>query len=190
MKNLTYSLYSQKQTVFTAKEIAMLLELTDMDLVKSRINYYVKRGIIKALRRGLYAKNNGYEPEEAATKIYIPSYVSLETVLLKKGAVFQYDERIYVISYQAREITVDNYRFVYRKIKNEVLVNQKGLEKKDGYYIASIERAFLDALYLYKDYYFDNLAVVNFKKAETILPIYNSKALIRRFNEYQKNRKA
>ena len=36
-----------------------------------------------------------------------------------------------------------------------------GLIKEDGYTIASRERAFLDALYLYGSYFFDNLSPLN-----------------------------
>jgi len=41
------------------------------------------------LRRGLYAKDNSYDKNELATKIYIPSYISFETVLRNAGAIFQ-----------------------------------------------------------------------------------------------------
>ena len=36
------------------------------------------------------------------------------------------------------------------------------LKKEDTYYVASKERAFLDILYLNKDYHFDNLSPLNF----------------------------
>ena len=55
MKNLTYSLNKLPQTVFTTREIALILGETNSDIVKSKINYYVKRGEIFALRRGVYA---------------------------------------------------------------------------------------------------------------------------------------
>ena len=43
MKSLTYSLYLSNNTVFNTKDISILLEETNLDLVKSRINYYVKK---------------------------------------------------------------------------------------------------------------------------------------------------
>src|SRR3989344_3250302 len=98
MKSLTFSLYSSRKTVFTAQEISILLKETSMNNLKAKINYFVKKGILIALKRGLYAKNNGFDILEAANKILTPSYISLETVLLKEGINFQYyDKTIFVI---------------------------------------------------------------------------------------------
>jgi len=187
MDNLTYRLYKLPNTVFSAKEIALILGETDSDLVKSRINYYVKKGELIALRKGIYSKANGYNPFELATKIYTPAYVSLETVLQAEGVVFQNTDTVQVISYQTREIVVDKRTFSYRKIKDEILINDLGLIKAVGYYIASKERAFLDTVYLYKDYYFDNLTEMDWQKVEEVLPIYQSKALEKRVKTYVRN---
>lgn len=160
----------------------------DSDLVKSKINYYVKKGVLIRLRNGIFAKSSGYEILEAANKILTPSYISLETVLQKEGVVFQdYGKTIFVISYQNREICMGGHTVSFRKIKDLVLTNSKGINMENGYSIAGKERAFLDALYLYKDYYFDHLDSIDWEKAKDILPIYSSKALTVRFNQYVKD---
>lgn len=158
-----------------------------MSLVKSRINYYVKRGELMALRRGIYAKTSDYDRFELATKIFTPSYISLETVLQKEGVIFQDYKSIFVVSYQTRQIEIDGQSLVFKKIKDEVLVNPLGLRKEVGYFIASKERAFLDALYLYKDCYFDNLNVIDWEIIRKILPIYKSKAMAKRIKTYAQN---
>jgi len=56
--------------------------------------------------------------------------------------------------------------------------------KKDNYFEATKERAFLDALYLYKDYHFDNLEQLNKEKVMELAKIYNNKALIKRTKSY------
>jgi len=61
------------------------------------------------------------------------------------------------VSYLTREIICDGQKYVFRKIKDTILTNSLGLEKKDNYFIASRERAFLDTVYLNKNYYFDRL---------------------------------
>lgn len=155
-----------------------------MSLVKSRINYYVKRGELMALRKGIYAKTSDYDRFELATKIFTPAYISLETVLQKEGVIFQDYKSIFVISYQTRQIEIDGQSLVFKKIKDEVLVNPLGLRKEVGYFIASRERAFLDALYLYKDCYFDNLNGIDWEIIRTILPIYKSKAMAKRIKTY------
>lgn len=179
-------LYQSKSTVFTAKEIALILGENNMDTLKSKINYYVKKGAIRGIRRGIYVKDD-YHNLELATKIYTPSYISLETVLEKEGIIFQHYKVIFVISYLSRRLEVDGKEIQIRKIKNDVLLNTLGILKTDNYEIASKERAFLDALYLYKDYHFDNLNSIEWKKAFEIAKIYENKKLIRQLNNYFKN---
>lgn len=184
MRNLTYSLLSSKQTVFTAPEIAIILRETNMDLVKSKIHYYVKRGELISLRKGIYAKEGDYSNYELATRILSPSYISLETVLLKEGIIFQHQEGVTLISYQTRTVEIDSKNFVFRKIKDEILTNNIGLVNMGTYVIASKERAFLDTLYLYKEYHFDNVEGMNWDYCFVIANIYESKSLIRRLKKY------
>lgn len=188
MKNLTYSLYSEKNTVFTTQEIALIVRETDLDRLKSRINYFVKKGVLVSLKKGLYAKSSGYDILEAANKIFTPSYISLETVLQRNGVTFQdYSKTIFVVSYQTREIKLGDHIVSFRKIKDEILTNADGIINNDGYAIASLERAFLDRIYLSKNYFFDNLSAINWKRAGKLLKIYNNKSMERRFKSYVKN---
>lgn len=184
MKNLTFSLYSSSNTVFTAREISILLGETNLDLVKARINYAVKKKILISPRKGIYVKDKQYDRFEMACKILTPSYVSLETILQKEGVVFQDYQSIFVISYQSREITVDGQKYIYKKIKNRVLINHKGLEIRGNCLTATKERAFLDALYLYKNYHFDNISNINFEICREILPVYESNTLKSRYESY------
>ena len=181
-KNFTFELYKAKNTVFTAREISLLLYETNINSLKSKINYYVKNGIIRQVRRGIYVKPH-YNKFELANRIYVPSYVSLETVLQEAGVVFQHYEKIFLVSYLSRQITVDNYDLMFRKIKSELLLNQSGIIMKENYAIASKERAFLDGLYLYKDYYFDNLDALDKKRIFELAPIYRNDRLLRKLKK-------
>ncbi|MBI2634990.1 MAG: hypothetical protein HYW79_00345 [Parcubacteria group bacterium] len=164
-------------TVFTFKEILLASEGTNTLLLKRRLNYYVKKGELYSIRRGFYAKDKNYDKLELATKIYTPSYISFETVLRQAGMIFQYYERIFIASYITREITADNQTYEYRRVKDTILTNSVGIEKKEYYSIASPERAFLDVLYVSKDYYFDNLRSLNWDKVFELLPIYANKRM-------------
>src|SRR4030042_1553927 len=106
-------IYRSKNTVFTAKDISLIWKETSLSIIKSRINYYVKKEKLYHLRRGVYAKDKNYNKFELATKIYTPSYLSLETALQKEGIVFQYYKSIFVISYLSREISCDGRIFIY-----------------------------------------------------------------------------
>ncbi len=105
-------------------------------------------------------------------------------MLQKDGVVFQYYETIFVISYVSRTVQVGDHTFSYRKIKNEILFNRQGIEEKEGIARASKERAFLDAVFLYKNYHFDNLRPLNWERIMELKAIYASKALEKRVAEY------
>jgi len=176
-----------KNTIFTFKDISLLWKETETNLVKRRINHYVKTGKLYHIRKGIYAKDKNYDRLELATKIYPPSYISFETVLVKAGIIFQYYKQIFVASYLSREITIDNQVYVYKKIKDSVLTNNAGIEVKNNYSLASPERAFLDIIYLYKEYHFDNLSSLNWDKVFEILPIYRNKKMEQRVQKYFQN---
>lgn len=178
-----------KNTVFTFKEIALLWKETNPNLVKRRISHYLKSGKLYQLRKGIYAKDKNYNKFELAVKIYTPSYISLETVLTQAGIVFQFYSQIFIVSYLTREITIDNQKYSFKKIKDSILTNSAGIDNEENYSIALPERAFLDTLYLYKNYHFDNLSPLNWDKVFEILPIYNNKTLERKVKDIFKNLK-
>src|SRR5690606_15407841 len=122
-------------------------------------------------------------PEELACLLYTPSYLSLEYVLQKAGVIFQYDSRFTAVSYLSRSVEADNHVIAYRKIKNEILVDTRGIQRKGNVNIAIPERAFLDTLYLNTTYYFDSIHSLNGEIIRELLPIYNSKRLIQRVNK-------
>jgi hypothetical protein len=176
-------------TVFTFKDILLSSNETNPVLLKRRINYYVKKKELYPIRKGIYAKDENYDRLELANKIYTPAYISLETVLSREGIVFQHYDQIFVVSYLTREISCDGQKYVFRKIKNRILTNSLGLERKDNYFIASRERALLDTIYLNKDYYFDNISSIDWGRCFEILPIYKNKAMEKRLKSYHKRAK-
>jgi len=185
-KDFTLEIMQSNQTVFTAKEIALILGMREKNALKSKINYYVKKEVIRAVRRGVYVKPN-YNIFELATKIYTPSYISLETVLQKQGVIFQYYEQTFVISHLSRKLEIDKKQIQIRKIKDEILLNQLGIQKEDNYSIATKERAFLDTLYLYGDYYFDNIESLDKNNIFEIVKIYKQKSLVEKVKKYFEN---
>ncbi|OIQ02469.1 MAG: hypothetical protein COZ27_00265 [Candidatus Moranbacteria bacterium CG_4_10_14_3_um_filter_41_65] len=179
-------IYGSKQTVFTSMEIALLISEKSMDNLKSKLSYYVKTGKLIRLRRGLFAKNGSYNKNELAVRIYTPAYVSFETVLAREGVIFQYYESLFVASYLTRDISVRENKITYRKLKHEVLTNRKGLIDRGYYFEATKERAFLDRLYLFPDYFFDNLRGIDWRICNEIVPIYKSEKLRKTLERYEK----
>lgn len=181
--DIILTLYSKPQTVFTMDEIALFFPQIPYENLRSRIRYFTNAGKLKRVRQGVYTKLE-YNPFELGNKIYTPSYISFETVLARGGVTFQYYETIFLASYLTRRIEVDGTNIQYRQIKGDVLINLKGIEQKESYFIATLERAFLDAVHLYKNYHFDNLGTIDWQKVEELKKIYNSKMLEKRVNEY------
>lgn len=185
-KSYILSVYSSKNTVFTAKDLALLWGETDANVVKRRAYRYVKSDKLYAIRRGIYGKDKNYDRYELATKIYTPSYISMETVLAKDGVIFQHYSQIFAASYLTREITCDDQTYAFRKLKDSVLANLTGIDKKENYFIASKERAFLDMIYLHKNYHFDNVSPIDWDKCFAMLSIYENKEMAKRLNSYHK----
>jgi hypothetical protein len=174
------AIYKDKRTVFRLKDIAMLTNDTNVKSLYKKLNYYVRTSKIRNPRKGIYTKPD-YNTEEMACRIFAPSYISLEYVLQKSGIIFQYDSRITLVSYLHRNISIEDLTYIFRKIKGEILVNTAGIVRHDNHInIASVERAFLDLLYLDSDYYFDNINPLNKDLVYKLLPIYKSKVMSER----------
>lgn len=183
------SILRSNKTVFTFKDISLIWSDTNKKTRIAGVNYYIKTGQLYGIRRGIYSKNKNYNRLELATRILTPSYVSFETVLTQTGINFQFYEKITIASYQTREIIIDNQTYSFKKIKDLVLTNPLGVEHKNESSIASPERAFLDTIYIHKDYHFDNLASLNWDKVWKILPIYKNKRMAKKVKEFFENYK-
>ena len=177
------TLYQKPQTVFSLKELSFLAPKLPYDNLKSRMSYYVKSGKILKIRRGIFAKKN-YNILEIPNKIYTPSYISLETVLQRAGIIFQNYSSIFAVSYLTRTILVAKNKLIYRSMKKDILLNKNGITEENGYFIASAERAFLDGVFLYKNYHFDNLKRIDWDKIWPLVTIYANDSFEKRIKDY------
>lgn len=181
--NVLLQIYRRPETVLTIAEIAQLYPAVSYKRLKDRLSYFTKTGRLKRLRPGIYAKTE-YNPLELANKVYKPAYISLETVLFKAGVVFQAHRTIFLVSYLTRSMTIDQTELQFRQIKASVLTNLFGIDAQTGYFIATPERAFLDAVYIYRDYHFDNLDILDWNKIKLLKGIYQSRAFEARVADY------
>jgi hypothetical protein len=187
-KDIIFEIYRNSRTVFRINDISLLTGKEKNDALYKILHYYVKSGKLLNPRKGFYAKE-GYKPEELACLLYPPTYISLEYVLQRTGIIFQYDSAITSVSYLARETEINSQTFRYRRIKGEILVNTAGIILNSNINIATPERAFLDMLYLNKDFYFDNLHALDKKAIKKLLPIYNTQSLIKNVTNLFSNAK-
>jgi hypothetical protein len=165
----------------------MLISESDSGLLRRRLNYYVHSGKVFNPRRGIYALP-GYNREELACLVYSPSYISLQYVLRKSGVLFQYGTEFTAVSYLNRSVIIDEITVLFRKLKGTALVNTAGVIRQTNHVnIATPERAFLDLLYLEKDYHFDNLSSLDTKTVFSLLTLYQSKELVKRVKHLFEN---
>ncbi len=189
MDSLLAKLYQSSKTVLTTKDLALIWEETNPSNLKSKIGYYVKRGALIRLTRGVFAKDKNYDPKELATSIYTPSYISFETALREYGMIFQHYDTIFSAGPRSSIKKIDGRAIVFRKLKDEVLHSPAGVKNKNTYSIAAPERAFLDTIYLFPKYYFDNLKPIDWGRCLELAKIYDNQQLIGRLKKYQKNYK-
>lgn len=180
-------LYQSGKTILTNKDLALIWEETNPKNLKAKIAYYVKHNTLIPLIRGVFAKDKNYDPKELATSIYTPSYISFETVLRNAGIIFQHYDTIFVAGPWSKTITLDNHTITIRKLKDSTLYNPLGIEQTTNYSIATPERAFLDMLYLFPKYYFDNLQSIRWDKCFELVKLYDNQQLLKRLNKYHKD---
>lgn len=180
-------LLKSRKTVFTTRELAYLWQISNPNTLKSKVYFLVKNKKLISLRKGLYAVVLDYNKFELANKLKSPSYIGLETVLRNSGIIFQYSSDITSIGNVSKTIKCQGINYVYHKIKDEVLFNKSDIKILDRYWISDPERAFLDTIYLSKNYYFDNLSQINWEKCFSLVEIYKNKTLKKRLKDYFQN---
>lgn len=142
--------------IFTAQDLAVVWGYPDKRKLFELIKYYVQRGEIFAIARGLYAKRDYTEKELRANsrllycianKLVPNSYVSLFTVLKAEGVIDQYYDGVYSIASRRVVRNVRGIKFEYRRVSPKILWSDWGIEDVEGNRVASLERAVLDTWY-------------------------------------------
>ena len=187
MKNEISKLYKTGKTVFSTDDLASYFE-SDFKAIRRMISYYASTGVLRRVHKWIYVLGGeSYDAMEMANKIMRPSYISLDTVLRREWVIFQYSEEITVVTYKTVSMCIDGKNLRFHFMKREIRENFEGVEYRDNISIASKERAFLDAIYLYKDFHFDNLSSIDWDKCFRISKIYGSKTLEKRLFHYHEN---
>src|SRR3990167_9665021 len=115
------------------------------------LHRYKKRGFILQLKRGLYVFPEVLPPDVyVANKLYAPSYISLEFALSYHGVIPETVYEITSVTTKAtRRFESLGKSFSYRKIKKTAYAGYEiQICEWLSWYIANIEKAFVDANYL------------------------------------------
>ncbi len=145
--------YQNKDRIrFGYEEISRILGITP-DSAKVSANRYVKQGLLVRIKRNVYVLKEKWrtlEKEERlmlANLAQVPSYISLMTALDYYEATTQV-QRDFIESVavkRTKEIEIEKVTFNYVRINEKLYFD---FTKKKGFFIATPEKAFLDALYL------------------------------------------
>lgn len=148
--------YDRTTTVFTVSDIKTILGINDSKTIYNALFYATQRQEFYKISNGIYSYDQLYSKKELGNKLRTPSYISLYTVLQEEGVVFQPYPSIALISNRSEKININKQEYIYRKIKDSILLSPLGIKEKDGINIATKERAICDKIYLDGLEYFDN----------------------------------
>ncbi len=135
------------------------------------ISRYVKKGVLFPIYKGLYATIpvNDLNPLDLGPAIiHRFTYLSTETILAQGGVISQ---SIYDFTYIAnisKRVSVGQWTFRYRQMKEDYLFNPTGIESSSSRLFATLERAAADMLYYEPNYYFDSPEMLDLDKMEEI----------------------
>lgn len=190
--------------VFTASEAKLIF--FKQKSILTQISFWKKKGYIRNLRKGIYFLSKlekNINPMLMASKLYYPSYVSLEFALNYYGIIPDIPGTYTsVTTRKTKKFKNDYGNFSYRKIKRELFGGYKTLQEKNiSFNIATPEKAIMDFLYLNKnilvaradfwrelrineEFKFNKKTIENYK---TLFKNKKVSQLINSLIEYQKN---
>lgn len=185
-------------TIFSLNEIRNI----EPGFHRRRLNEWQDKGYIKKVTRGYYIFSDLKLSEEVlfkiANRIYLPSYVSLESALSYYHLI---PESVYGITSISTRKTY-HFRtsigeFIYRSLKPLLFFGYDLIKFQEKYLkMASMEKALLDYFYLHSDIEteqdFDSLRInkemffekMNEEKLQNFLIKFNQKKLTGRINRF------
>ncbi|MCX7991876.1 MAG: hypothetical protein N2999_07585 [Proteobacteria bacterium] len=169
---------------FSHNDVAQLLEIKEPS-AKVFCSRYVEKGIFIRLKKDFYILKDRWQRSsiqdfyKISNILQVPSYISLMTALSYYEATTQV-QRNYCESVcikRTERLEIEGVRFNFYKLKKELYFD---FIKERDFFIASKEKAFIDAIYLYSfgKYAFD-IDSIDIRK----LDIKRIKSLIKKFPE-------
>ncbi|MDP3066095.1 MAG: hypothetical protein Q8N08_05080 [Methanobacteriaceae archaeon] len=140
----------KKLFIFSASDIRALFGVSAV-AASALLCRYKKQGFILQLKQGFYVFPDALPPDVCiANKLYSPSYISLEFALSYHGVIPETVYEITSVTTKAtRRFETLGKIFSFRKIKKAAYTGYE-IQKQRGlsFYIADIEKAFVDTNYL------------------------------------------
>ncbi len=158
------------RVLYHSQDLAVLWGINNPNTLYTTIKRYVKRGVLIKIYKGFYSIKPINKIDSLSlglTALHRYGYLSTESILVKKGIIFQDIKYLTLISDISKKFELNGNKFLVRKMKPEYLHNNIGITNR----IASLERAIADMLYFNPDYHFDAKKLIDWKKVEKIKKI-------------------
>lgn len=142
--------------IFTTLDVLKWYPKTEKPTLRHQLSFWAKKGYLERIARDLY-KLSDYDLEDEfflSSKIYSPSYISLETALNSYGIIPDIPFSVTAVTFKkTKESKTPFGLFSYRSLKKELFFGFKivsSRDKKLNYAIATPKKAVFDFLYLHK----------------------------------------
>jgi len=137
---------------FGYEEVARAFDISPSS-AKVTASRYVRQGLLLRMKRNLYVRRDVWNAIGVTEKFVlanlgqVPSYISLTSALEYYGVTTQVLRGFFesVAMKRTKQISLNGTIFRYSKIAEELYF---GFKKEQGYFIATPEKALLDAFYL------------------------------------------
>lgn len=165
------SLLQSDQKLFHTQDLALILSISNRHNLRVKISRYIKKGILKAVYRGLYST----VPVQSLDKFKLGSffvhrfcYLSLYSIFERYGAINQKVHSVNYVSSVSKRKEFNGELFVYKQMNTQYLLNPEGVSFVNGVYEASLERAVADSLYFKLNAYFDSPDLIDWNRVAEI----------------------
>ena len=159
----------QDKKTFHASDLALLWGISNKSTLNVTLKRFVDRGILKRIHKGFYATIDikDLNPLDLGfSYLNTYGYLSLETILVREGIIFQDIKYITFVSSKSDTFELNKTMYKSRQLKDTYLNNTIGVIKVGNHFEATVERAVADILYYNPKYYFDNPASIDFDKVK------------------------
>ena len=156
---------------YHTNDLAILWRITNKNTLYTTIKRYVKKGILIPVFKGLYTTVpvSQLDPRSLGQAIiHNKTYLTTESVLAQEGIIAQTTYVYTFVSSVSKKVIVGDTTFLYRKLQDVYLNNPVGVEEKNGFFAATVERAVADMLYFNPKYHFDLHDSIDWEKVKAI----------------------
>jgi predicted transcriptional regulator of viral defense system len=159
---------------FFTEDVAKVLDIS-IESARVFVTRQSKKEIFIKLKKNCYSfgqrwnLNNEEDFFAISSILRVPSYISLLTALSYYGVSTQFPQDVFesITIFSTKDYEIKGKNFKFYKVKEEFF---NGFIRKDNYFIAEKEKAFIDAIYLYSfGKYSLDLSAIDIKKLDKSL---------------------